>query len=276
MYKAFGMDYIEPEMRENKGELALAVRHALPDLVGYGDLKGDLQVQTDWTDGADSILKMAEAAAEIGLEYIAITDHTKHLAMTGGLDEKRIVAQWKEIDDVNKKIRKKHPKFTVLKGSECDILKDGLLDLPDSILSKLEVVGVAVHSHFNFGREEQTERVKRAIENQNADILFHPTGRLLNRRDAYDIDMEEVIKTAKRTKTVIEIDAFPDRLDLKDDHVRMAVEAGVELAIDSDAHAAPHYSYLEYGISEARRGWAKKGNVVNTRPLKEMLKFLKH
>lgn len=275
LYKKLGMDYIVPEMRENKGEIALAQKHELPQLVAYGDLRGDLQVQTSWTDGSNSIEEMAEAAAGLGLEYIAITDHTKRLAMTGGLDEKRIQVQWRGIDEANKKIKKKYPKFTILKGTECDILKDGGLDLSDTILSKLDVVGVAVHSHFNLTRKEQTERVKRAITNPHVDILFHPTGRLISRREAYDINMEEIVKAAKRTGTVLEIDALPDRLDLKDDHVRMAVEAGVSLAIDSDAHAAVHYSYLEYGIAEARRGWAEKKDIINTWPLEKMLSKLK-
>jgi DNA polymerase (family 10) len=215
---------------------------------------------------------MARAAAARGLKYIVITDHTKRLAMTHGLDEKRIVQQWSEIDKVNKKL---DGKIRVLKGSECDILKDGTLDLPDSILSKLDVVGVSVHSHFTLSRADQTARVRRAIENPHADILFHPTGRIINRREAIDLDMDEIIAVAKRTKTVMEINSFPERSDLKDEYIRKCVDAGVKLSIDSDAHNSKHYLNLEYGISQARRGWVTRTDVINAWPMEKMLKCLK-
>lgn len=272
LYRAFGMDYIEPELRENTGELEAAQKHNLPELIGYGDLRGDLQVQTSWTDGSDSIEAMAKAAIARGLSYVAITDHTKRLAMTHGLDEKRILKQMDEIDKLNKKFA---GKIKILKGTECDILKDGTLDLPDEILAKLDVVGVSVHSYFNLTRIEQTERIKRAIANPNVDILFHPTGRLINRRQAYDVDMEEIVRHAKKTGTVLEIDAFPDRLDLKDDYIRKCVEEGVRMSIDSDAHSWTHFPYLEYGIAQARRGWAKKGDIINAWPVEKMKNFLK-
>jgi DNA polymerase (family 10) len=272
IYKTLGLAYIEPEMRENTGEIELAQKHQLPPLIGYKDLRGDLQIQTDWTDGIASIEAMAKAALSQGLKYIAITDHTKRLAMARGLDEKRILKQLAEIDRLNKKFA---GKIKILKGSECDILKDGSLDLPDRVLSKLEVVGVAVHSLFNLSKAAQTERIKRAIENPYADILFHPTGRIIQRREAYEADIDEIIKTAKKTNTVLEIDAYPDRLDLKDEYIRKCVEAGVKLAIDSDAHSPTHFSYLEYGIGQARRGWAKRADVINAWPAERMLKFLK-
>jgi len=272
LYKAFGMDYIEPELRENSGEIEAARKHILPKLIGYNDLRGDLQVQTNWTDGSDSIEDMARAAMARGLEYIAITDHTKRLAMTHGLDEKRILLQMAEIDKLNKKFK---GKIKILKGSECDILKDGTLDLPDKILAKLDVVGASVHSYFNLPRAEQTKRMQCAMENPNVDILFHPTGRVINRRPAYDVDMEALIATAKKTGTIMEIDAFPDRLDLKDEYIRLCVEAGVKMAIDSDAHSPTHFPYLEYGIAQARRGWAMRMDIINAWPLEKMLKFLK-
>ncbi len=272
IYRAFGMDYIEPELRENTGEIEAARRHALPKLVGYSDLQGDLQVQTDWTDGAESIESMARQAAARGLSYIAITDHTKRLAMTHGLDEKRIVKQWAEIDRVQKKLR---GKITILKGTECDILKDGSLDLPDEILAKLDVTGVSVHSHFTLPRTEQTARVLRAIGNPHVDILFHPTGRIINRREAIDLDMEAIIAEARRTKTVLEINAFPERSDLRDEYVRQCTAAGVKLSIDSDAHHSRHYDHLEYGIAQARRGWAEKKDIINTRSADAMLRCLK-
>ena len=272
IYRALGMDYIEPEMRENTGEIELAQKHQLPKLVGYGDIHGDLQVQTNWTDGNDSIEVMANAAIKIGLKYIAITDHTKRLAMTHGLDERRILKQMAEIDIINKKFG---GKFRILKGTECDILKDGSLDLPDEILAKLDVVGVSVHSHFNLSRAEQTERIKRAIMNPHIDILFHPTGRLIQKREAYDVDIDEIIKSAKKTGTVLEINASPSRLDLKDEYVRKCVEAGVKMSIDSDAHAADQFSFLEFGVAQARRGWAEKKDIINAWTLDVMLKLLK-
>lgn len=276
IYEALELAFIEPEMREMTGEIELARRRfgkgvALPGLVDYEDLLGDLQVQSDWTDGASSIEQLARAAQKAGLSYIAITDHTKRLAMTRGLDEKRLRRQIAEIDSVNRKIGG----ITILKGTECDILKDGTLDLPDRILVKLDVVGVSIHSFFTLSRAEQTARVVRAITNPHVDILFHPTGRLLGKRAAIDIDMAEIIRAARRTGTILEVNASPERLDLHDVHIRMAVEAGVKIAIDSDAHAATHFSLLEYGVAQARRGWAKKSDVVNTRPVSEMLKLLK-
>ena len=274
IYKALGMDYIEPEMREMTGEIEAAQKRELPKLIGYGDLKGDLQIQTSWTDGARSIEEMAKAAMEAGLEYIAITDHTKRLAMTGGLDEKRIVQQMKEIDKLNQAFRVKRLGFRILKGTECDILKDGSLDLPDDILKQLDVVGVSVHSFFNLSEKEQTERIKKAISNPNVDILFHPTGRILQKRDAYALDMEEIIKTAKATGAILEINGS-DRLDLNDQHIRMCVAAGVKMAIDSDAHSEGGFQHLEYGIAQARRGWATGADIINTRPVSDMLKMLK-
>jgi len=275
LYQALGMSYVEPEMRENNGELELAKNNKLPKLINYGDLQGDLQVQTDWTDGSASIETMAKTAAGQGLKYIVITDHTKRLAMTNGLDERRIKKQWLEIDRVNKKLQTTNYKIRILKGSECDILKDGSLDLPDEILEKLDVVGGSVHSYFNLSRAEQTDRIKKAMANPNVDIIFHPTGRIIQRREAYEVDMEELIEVAKKTKTVMEINAFPDRLDLKDEYIRKCIELGVKLAIDSDAHTPNHFIYLEHGIAQARRGWARRSDIVNAWPVEKMLEFLK-
>jgi DNA polymerase (family 10) len=272
IYKALGMAYVEPELRENTGEVEAAVRGDLPKLIGYDDLRGDLQVQTNWTDGEGSIEAMAKAAAARGLRYIVITDHTKRLAMTHGLDEKRIRTQWKEIDAVNKKLK---GKIKILKGTECDILKDGTLDLDDETLAQLDVVGVSVHSFFDLPRAEQTARVVRAILNPNVDIFFHPTGRLINKRPPYDIDIDEVIATAKKTGTILEIDALPERSDLNDEYIRKCVEAGVKMSIDSDAHAAAHFDFLECGIAQARRGWAERKDIVNAWPVEKMLNFLK-
>jgi DNA polymerase (family 10) len=195
--------------------------------------------------------------------------------MTGGLDEKIIYRQWKEIDEVNRKLKARGSKLTILKGTECDILKDGSLDLPDEILAKLDIVGVSVHSYFSLSSKEQTERIKRAISNPFVDILFHPTGRVIGKREPYEVDMVEIIKTAKKTGTILEIDAYPDRSDLKDEYIRKCVDAGVKMSIDSDAHSVTHFDYLEYGISQARRGWATKDDIINAWPLERMRKFLK-
>ncbi len=275
LYKAFGMDYIEPELRENTGEIEAARAGKLPKLIRYGDLQGDLQVQTEWTDGTASIEEMAVRAAKLGLKYIAITDHTKRLAMAKGLDEKRLHDQGKEIGRVNSLLKKKGVKLTVLKGAECDVLKDGSLDLKNEALAKLDVVGVAIHSYFNLPAAEQTKRLKKAMSSPHADIVFHPTGRLINKRAPYEIDMDEIIAHAKKTKTALEADALPERLDLSDEHVRKCVEAGVRLSIDSDAHALAHLEFLPYGIAQARRGWAKKKDIVNAWPLEKMLNLLK-
>jgi len=277
IYKKLGLELIPPEIRTNSGEIESALRQAqgkpggLPQLIDYGSLKGDLQVQTNWTDGQNSIKEMAEAAKKSGLEYIVITDHTKFLAMTGGLDEKKLLRQMKEIDRVQKEVNG----IKILKGAEVNILKDGRPDISDEALAKLDVVGGAVHSNFNLSEKEQTQRLIGAMENPNIDIIFHPTGRVIQKREPYKVDMDALIKAAKRTKTILEIDAYPSRLDLKDQHIRKAVEAGVKLSIDSDAHSISHFQYLELGVAQAKRGWASKNDVVNTKNWPEMLKFLK-
>ena len=274
IYRVLGLEYIEPEMREMTGEIELAQKNSLPKIIGYGDLKGDLQVQTNWTDGEKSIEEMAMAAMKIGLEYIAITDHTKRLAMTHGLDEKRLMKQMQEIDELNRKFKIKNIEFKILRSTECDILEDGSLDLPDEILKKLDVVGASVHSHFNLSEIEQTKRVCRAMKNPNVDIIFHPTGRIVGRREAYNLDMSTIIKTAKETCTILEINGS-DRLDLRDQYIRMCVDAGVKMSIDSDAHNDSQLYFSGFGIAQARRGWATKNDIINAWSVDKMLSFLK-
>ena len=215
------MEWVPPEGRNDTGEIEAAQNRKLPKIIGYGDIRGDLQIQTDWTDGAHSIEEMAKEAKKLGLEYIAITDHTKSLGVTGGSDEKRLLKQIKEIERVNKKIKG----ITVLSGAEVNILKDGTLDIKDAVLKKLDVVGVSVHSNFNMSKRDMTNRIMRAMRNPHADILFHPTGRLINRRAPYELDMEAIIHEAKNTSTILEINSYPSRLDLKDEYIRMAVRA---------------------------------------------------
>jgi len=270
VYGALGLPYIPPELRENTGELEAARAGKLPKLIDYGDVRGDLQTQTKWTDGANSIEEMVEEARRLGREYIAITDHTKGLAMMGA-DEDQLRQQIKAVRALNRKMKG----FTVLAGAEVNINKDGTLDISDDVLAELDVVGVAVHSHFNLSRSEMTKRLIRAMENPHADILFHPTGRVINKRPAYDIDIDAVIAAAKRTGTVLEIDAYPERLDLRDEHVRKAVDAGAKLVIDTDAHSVNHLDFIDYGVATARRGWAEKSDVLNTLPVGKLLASLK-
>ena len=272
IYHALGLKEIPPpEIREDTGELQAAKLGTLPKLIEYGDLRGDLQVQTNWTDGENSIEEMVHAAQKAGLEYIVITDHTRSLAMTGGADEKKLLQQVAEI----KKIQKQFKGFRILAGAEVNIGKDGTLDINDETLAKLDVVGAAVHSHFNLSRAEQTNRIIRAMENPHVDIIFHLTGRMINTRKPIEVDVDAVIAAAKRTHTVLEIDAYPDRLDIKDEYIRKCVESGVKMSIDSDAHATQHFNYLEVGIAQARRGWAEKKDIINAWPVEKMLGFLK-
>lgn len=272
IYQALHLQYIPPEMRENQGEIEMAQKKNIPKLINYGDLKGDLQVQTDWSDGNASIEAMAIAAKAYGLDYIAITDHTKSLTIARGNDERRLAKQIKEIDRLNKKFK---GTFRILKSAEVDILKDGSLDLKNDILKKLDLVGVSIHSHFRMPKAEMTKRICRALAHPLVDIFFHPTGRLLQQRDAYAVDMDEVIQTASRTGTVLEINAFPQRLDLSDVSIQRARRSKVHFTVDSDAHSPAHFPYLCFGIGQARRGWLQKRDVINTLPVHKMLKLIK-
>ncbi len=271
VYEKLGLQWIPPEMRENTGEIELAKKKQLPKLIGYKDLKGDLQVHSNWTDGQNSICEMAEQAKKNGLEYIVISDHSKYLAMTGGLDEKGLLKQAKEIAEVNKQV----DGITVLQGIELNILKDGRLDVSDDALKNLDVASAGVHSHFDMPKDEMTKRVLKAVENPNVDILVHPTGRQIQKREPIQLDIEVAINAAKANGTILDIDSYPDRLDLKDEHIRKAVEAGVKLGISSDSHSTVHMHYLEFGVAQARRGWATAKDVVNTRTAADFKKALK-
>lgn len=270
VYERLRMDWVPPEIRTNAGEIEAAIARGIPKLIEYESLKGDLQVQTDWTDGSAPIEEMARAAKARGLSYIAITDHTKALAMANGLDERRLRAQGREIDRINATLRG----FRILKSTECDILKDGSLDLNDAALRTLDLVCVSVHSFFDLDEKEQTERVIRAMRHPLVNVLFHPTGRIVNAREAYKIDIARVIRAAKEYRVALEVNGS-HRLDLKDTHVRMAVEAGAKLVVDSDAHAPQEFADLEHGVATARRGWAKAADVLNTRPAAALLRALK-
>lgn len=272
VYEALGLPFIEPELREDRGEIEAAATGTLPRLLEHGALRGDLQVQTDWTDGAHTIEQMVESARAIGLEYIAITDHTRDLAMTHGSDEYKLRAQMQAIHKLNRGLRG----FRVLAGAEVNVRRDGTLDIADETLAELDVVGAAVHTHFHLPRAEQTARIVRALENPHVDVLFHPTGRSLGRRAPMEFDFDAVLAAAGRTGTALEIDAQPDRMDLDDERVRKAVDAGVPLVVDSDAHHQGHLRYAdELGVTVARRGWATARDVLNTRGWRELHAALK-
>lgn len=271
VYGALGLAVPPPEIREDRGEIELAARGALPRLVELADIRGDLHNHTDWSDGANTLEEMAEAARARGYEYLAICDHSKRLTVAHGLDEKRLLRQIEEIDRLNTRLKG----IRLLKGIECDILEDGSLDLDDSVLKELDLVVVSVHSKFNLSREQQTERVLRALDNRYATILAHPTGRLIQQREPFEIDLARVIEHARARGRVLELNANPMRLDLNDVHCRLAKEAGVKIAINVDGHQTAELANMAYGIGQARRGWLEPGDVLNTLPLPELLAYLR-
>lgn len=270
VYAALGLAWVPPEMRENRGEVERAAAGEVPKLIELADIRGDLHNHSTWSDGAHSIAEMAEAAQARGYEYFALCDHSKRLTVANGLDEKRLAQQIKEIDKFNEGCKG----FRLLKGSEVDILEDGTLDLSDDILKELDLVVVSVHSKFNLSREKQTERVLRALDHPYTTILAHPTGRLILEREPYEIDIPRVIEQAKQRGCYLELNANPMRLDLNDAYCQMAKQAGVLISIDVDAHRAQDLDLMTFGIGQARRGWLEKRDVLNTRPLKELMKLL--
>lgn len=268
VYKAVGLPYIPPELRENSGEIEAAETGRLPSLVELDDLTGDLHVHTMATDGHNTIEEMARAAQ---FTYIAITEHSKRLTVTHGLDEKRLLQQIEEIDCLNQRLKG----ITVLKGIEVDILEDGSLDLPDPILAQLDLVIGAIHSKFHLSRAKQTTRILKAMDHPHFSMLAHPSGRLLEQREPYDVDMARIIHQASERGCYLELNAHPERLDLLDTHCRMAKEAAVLVSINSDAHTIADLANLKYGIGQARRGWLEKEDVLNTLPLNEVRRLLK-
>ncbi len=272
IYAKLGLDYIPPELRENGGEIEAAEKHAIPDLVTLEDLRGDVHMHTVETDGRNTIEEMVEAARARGYKYMAITDHTKNLAMTNGLDDQRAVQHIKRIRDAAKKF----DGIKVLAGVEVDILVDGELDLSDSVLEQMDVVIASVHSHFHQEPAKMTERILRAISNRTVSLLGHPTGRLLLRRDAYEVDIEAVLKAAAKHKVAMELNAYPDRLDLNERHLRMAKERGVKIVINTDSHHTSHLEKIKYGVLQARRAWLTKEDVLNTLPPEKFAKAMKH
>lgn len=270
LYALLGMDYIPPELRENRGEIEAALARSLPRLVEPGDIRGDLHAHTTWSDGTAGIIEMAEAAKKKGYEYLAITDHSRSLAIARGLSEERFLQQLDEVRRANQHVKG----IRILAGSEVDILRDGSLDFDDALLEKADIVVASVHSGFKLDKQTNTARIVSAMRNPNVDIIAHPTGRLLGKRPGYAVDIEEVIREARNTSTALEINSYPARLDLSDEHARAARDAGVLVCIDTDSHGIDELTNMDYGVWNARRAWLEPENVLNTRPLKDLLAWL--
>ena len=271
VFRAVGLDWVPPELRENRGEIEAAQKHTLPDLIALEDIRGDLQMHSKWTDGKNTIEEMARACKERGYEYCAITDHSSAVRVAGGLGPDDFKRQREEIE----KVRSKVGGITILTGCEVDILPDGSLDLPDHLLDDLDVVVAAVHSKMDMSKNRMTRRVLKALAHPAVDILAHPTGRLINRREPSAIDLEEVFQAAKENDVAMELDAQPERLDLNDVHAHRAREVGMKIAINTDAHSVEQLRFMSYGIDQARRGWLEKRHVLNTVTLSQLMTWLK-
>jgi DNA polymerase (family 10) len=272
IYRALNLDYIPPELRENLGEIDSAAEQALPVLVTQEDLQGDVHMHTVETDGRNTIEEMAEAARKRGYAYMAITDHSKNLAFANGLDDQRAEAHIRRIREANKNIEG----IRIFAGIEVDILGDGSLDLSDSVLEQMDIVIASVHSHFNQSAAEMTERLLKAVSNANTCFLGHPTGRILLRRDAYQFDMDAVLKAAAQNKVAMELNSYPDRLDLCDRHLRLAKQHGVKIVINTDSHHTSHLDKIRYGVLQARRAWLTKDDILNTLPPPQFATAIKH
>ena len=270
VYGAFGLDWIPPELREERGELEAAERHALPELLTLADIRGDLHMHSDWSDGKASVRQMMAACEERGYAYMALTDHSQALRMTGGLDAEKLGRQWAALDE----LLDGRDGLELLRGLEVDVLKDGGLDLDDAWLARLDVVIVSVHSHFGLSQAEQTERVVRAVSHPRVNLLGHPTGRLLGERDPFAIDLDAVFAACAENDVAVELNASPERLDLRDSHLMAARRHGLTVAIDTDAHRVRHLDNMRFGVDQARRAWLEPGAVLNTRSLAEVRRFL--
>jgi len=278
IYKALGLEWIPPEIREDQGEIEAALRQAqgkpngLPQLINYNDIKGDLHCHTNWSRKEyPSIIELAKNSQKMGYQYVGIADHTKFLHIENGLDEKKLILRNKAIDKINKRLKG----FRILKGCEANILNDGSIDIKDDVLAQLDFVIAGVHSTFKMPKEKMTERMIKAMENPNVDIISHPTGRLIKRRDEYQIDLDKILRVAKETGTILEINSYPERLDLKDTNIKKAKEAGVKMVINTDSHHIDQMRFIEYGVAQARRGWAERSDIINTQSLEKLLKIFK-
>lgn len=271
VFEAVGLPYIVPELRENRGEIEAAGKGDLPELVRVEDVRGDLHAHTDETDGRSTLEEMVAVARERGYEYLAVTDHSQSVTVAHGMDQKRLEKQIAAIDELNGKLEG----FRLLKAIELDILEDGSLDLPDEVLEKLDLTVCSIHSRFGLSAQRQTERLIRAMDNPQFKILGHPSGRLINERDPYELDWERLMEAARERGCFFEINAHPDRLDLTDIHCKMAKDLGVKVSIGTDAHLTTHLEFMRYGVDQARRGWLTKADVLNTRSVRDLLSQLK-
>ncbi len=275
VYEAIGLPWIRPELRENMGEFDAALEGRLPEELKASHIKGDLHVHSSESDGNSTIEDMAEAAMRMGYEYIAITDHSKAVGIAHGLDEKRLLAEIRAIDELNARLKKRGADFRVLKGAEVDIRGDGTLDHPASALDKLDCVVAAIHSGFGMARDAMTARIVKAIGTGKVNVLAHPTGRLVGAREPYEVDMERVMDEAKKHSVCLELNSFPERLDLNDAHLRLAKERGLKVAVSTDAHSPAHLGNIVFGVHTAMRGWLERKDIINTRPLRDVMKMLK-
>ena len=277
VYKALGLSWISPELRENQGEIEAAFRQAqgkpngLPKIIGYKDIIGDLHCHSNWDGGANSIETMVKAAKDLDYQYLGISDHTKFLRIEHGLDERKLLAQRKEIGNLNRRLKN----FKILQGAETNILNDGSIDIKEEALKKLDYAIAGVHSSFKMEKDKMTERIIRAMKNPNINILSHPTGRILKRRDEYQIDFDKILRVAKEYNVVLEINSYPGRMDLNDQNIRRAKEAGVRMIINTDSHHKDQLRFIKLGIAQARRGWAEKEDIINTQSLIKLLKYFK-
>jgi DNA polymerase (family 10) len=269
IYKTLGMQWIPPELRENRGEIEKALDNKLPKLVNLFEIKGDLQMHTQWSDGVHTIEKMIEAAKRLGHEFIAITDHGGSLKIAGALSEEQVEQQAKEIE----RLRERYDDMHIFHGMEVNILKDGNIDVSNKVLKKLDIVVASIHSAFRMEEKEMTNRLVKAIRHTDVNVIAHPTCRVIQKREPINVNLEKVMQVAKDNDVALEINAYPERLDLNDVHTKTAVEMGVMLSIGTDAHSSEHLKYYELGVAVARRGWAKKQDIINTYNSKELEKI---
>ncbi len=275
IYQALGLAWMPPELREDRGELAAAREGRLPRLIDYGDVKGDLHVHSNWNGGAQPIAEIAQAALALGYEYVGIADHTKFLRIEHGLDEEQLLARNQEIDRLNETLAREGKQFRILKGCEANILNDGGIDIADEVLAQMDYVIAGIHSAFRMPRDEMLRRLQTAMANPHVDIISHPTGRILKRREEYEVAVGDLLRLAHDTGTILEINAYPERLDLGDVNIRAAKQAGVRMVINTDAHHVDQLRYMPLGIAQARRGWAEKEDIINVWPATRLLAFLK-
>jgi DNA polymerase (family X) len=275
VYRVLGLDWIEPELRENNGEIQAAQKHQLPKIIRQEDIRGDLHVHSDWDGGVNPIESLAKAAINLGYEYLGISDHTKFLRIEHGLDEKKLTKRNQEIDKINEKFKTQGLKFKILKGCEANILNDGSIDIKDETLKELDFVIAGIHSNFKMEKFRMTERMIKAMQNPNVDIISHPTGRILKKRDEYQIDFDKILGIAKETGTILEVSAWYERLDLNDKNIRKAKEAGVKMVINTDAHQKDQLKLIDFGVAQSRRGWAEKEDIINCWPLDKLLTYFK-